>query len=135
MSVYVSIMAIWSRRVDNGVDAVATAFLRLNAQSSNLYWADRGKLNHLLVHMISSDIHCVFSTSKLATKGRQRSVLSDNEANRTNTNIKQTTNSRMFRSGWFALYNCLVKRTGDVCKPNRVVRFTLHDNTQSDGSV
>ena len=91
-SVYVSTITIWSRRVDNAVEAVATTFLHLNAQSSNLCRVVRGKPNHLLVHMISGDFHCVFLTSKLATKGRQRLVLSGNEANRTNTNIKQTTN-------------------------------------------
>ena len=46
-----------------------------------------GKPNHLLVHMISSNCRCVFSTSKLAIKGRQRSVLIGNEATRTNINI------------------------------------------------
>ena len=49
-----------------------------------------GKPNHLLVHMISSNFRCVFSTSKLATIGRQMSVMIGNEANRTNTNIKRT---------------------------------------------
>ena len=64
----------------------------------------RGKPNHLLVNLISSKVRCVFSTSKLATNGPQRSVPTDNEANRTKVNIKRTTNSRLIRSGWFALY-------------------------------
>ena len=37
MSVHVSTIAIWDRRVDSAVAAAATAFQRLNAQSSNLY--------------------------------------------------------------------------------------------------
>ena len=49
-----------------------------------------GKPNHLLVHMISSNFRCVFSTSKLATIGRQMSVMIGNEANRTKHNIKRT---------------------------------------------
>ena len=86
----------------------------------------RGKPNHLLVNLISSKVRCVFSTSKVATNGPQRSVLTDNEANRTKVNIQRTTNSRLFRSVWFVLknMNVLVKRTGDVCKPNRVVGVT-----------
>ena len=72
-------------------------------------WVVWGKPNHLLVHRISSKVRCVFSTSKLATKGPQMSVLSDNEENRTNSNIKRTTNSRLFRSGWFALYDLFSK--------------------------
>ena len=73
--------------------------------------------------MISSKVRCEFSTTKLANKGPQRSVLTDNDANRTKVNIKRTTNSRIFRSGWFALYERF-KRTRDVCKPNRVVGVT-----------
>ena len=34
-----------------------------------------GKPNHLLLHMISSNFRWIFSTSKLATKGRHMSVL------------------------------------------------------------
>ena len=37
MSVYVSTIAIWGRRVDSAVAATATTFQRLKAQSSNLY--------------------------------------------------------------------------------------------------
>ena len=81
-------------------------FYLLNVKSMpfDCYRVVRGKPNHLLVNLISSKVRCVFSTSKLATKGPQRSVLTDNEANRTKVNIKRTTNSRLFRSGWFALY-------------------------------
>ena len=64
----------------------------------------RGQPNHFLVYLISSKVRCEFSTNKLANKGPQRSVLTDNDANRTKVNIKRTTNSRIFRSGWFALY-------------------------------
>ena len=64
----------------------------------------RGKPNHFLVYLISSKVRCNFSTSKLANNGPQRSVLTDNDANRTKVNIKRTTNSPIFRSGWFALY-------------------------------
>ena len=67
-------------------------------------WFVRGKPNHFLVYLISSNVRCEFSTSKLANKGPQRSVLTDNDANRTKVNIKRTANSRIFRSGWFALY-------------------------------
>ena len=63
----------------------------------------RGKPNHFLVYLISSKVRCEFSTSKLANKVPQRSVLTDNHANRTKVNIKRTTNSPIFRSGWFAL--------------------------------
>ena len=70
----------------------------------NIHRVVRDKPNHILVNLISSKVRCVLSTSKLATKGPQRSVLTDNEANRTKVNIKRTTNSRLFRSGWFALY-------------------------------
>ena len=68
------------------------------------YRVVRGKPNHFLVYLISSKVRCDFSTSKLANKGPQRSVLTDNDANRTKVNIKRTTNSPIFRSGWFALY-------------------------------
>ena len=68
------------------------------------YRVVRGKPNHFLVYLISSKVRCEFSTSKLANKGPQRSVLTDNDANRTKVNIKRTTNSPIFRSGWFALY-------------------------------
>ena len=66
----------------------------------------RGKPNHFLVYLIdiSSKVRCEFSISKLANKGSQRSVLTENDANRTKVNIKRTTNSRIFRAGWFALY-------------------------------
>ena len=37
MGVYVSIIAIYGRRVDSAVAAATTAFQRLNAQSCNLY--------------------------------------------------------------------------------------------------
>ena len=75
-------------------------------------WVVRGKPNHFLVYRISSKVRCVFSTRKLATKGPQMSVQIYNEANRTNINSKRTTNSRIFRSGWFALYELF-------SKPNR----------------
>ena len=64
----------------------------------------RGKPNQVMVYLISSKVRCEFSTRKLANKGPQRSVLTDNDANRTKVNIKRTTNSPIFRPGWFALY-------------------------------
>ena len=87
-----------------------------------------GKPNHLLVHMTSNHFRCVFSISKVATKVRQRSVQSGNEANRINTNIKRPTVDSFAPVG--SLYmSFLVKRTGNVCKPNWMVRFTLRDKT------
>ena len=73
---------------------------------SRVVW---GKPNHLVVHMISSNFRCVFSTSKLATKGRQISVLIGNKAKRTNININRTIINWLFRSGWFALYDIFSK--------------------------
>ena len=68
----------------------------------------RGKPNHLLLHMISSNFRWVFATSKLVTKVRKMPVMIGNEVNRTNINSKRTTNSRLFRSSWFA--TCWGKR-------------------------
>ena len=64
----------------------------------------RGKPNHLLVNLISSKVRCVFSTSKLATKRPQRSVLTDNEANRTKVNIKRTKKKEVKVWFYIALY-------------------------------
>ena len=37
LRMYVSTIVLWDRMVDNAVATAATAFQRLNAQSSNLY--------------------------------------------------------------------------------------------------
>ena len=88
-----------------------------------MYRVVRGKPNHFLVYLISSKVRCEFSTSKLANKGPQRSVLTDNDANRSKVKSEPPTVEYFAPAG--SLYmNVLVKRTGDVCKPNRVVGVT-----------